>query len=1674
MSVVFNVPKFKINILKENVIDEIIVFYGYYQKSMEELTVTFNENPHDDVFRITYSNSDILYDSPFIFSDEELDFIQTNLIQVTFCHFLINIDDTIETIKNKLFIVKHETIPFPTNEMYFMTKKEKYETLGLSVQSFEANPYLLTDEKFELRVNNQWITPIENIYVCYFQDVKKFISPEKEGSLNYYYPQLKEENKSESILKLAPLYDKIDMFYNIYQNKTGYINYISPIIGFKKLDFIIKGSNKIPLVSLFNITHCSEKIPIIKYNTTKTSLNIFRFYAEDVTKTNEKIPNISIALYNLFNNAIDKKTSICYFIQGNYFFICQLFENGDIRITIDFKTGVSKEECVQCINDGITEIFHPLITFFSQMKIEKPVMSLEMLDSINFTNLICAISLNTRELKIPFDCIKPIFVIENTTANTISLLFKRIPNFNLQSSIESFIDRNIKRDVPLEDIIVNVMENYNIDRTRASDIVQSFYRQLDVKERIGRKLHLINPGLPITITLDPLRNIIVFEISQIPQMSIITSLFIFIDSMIRIKLPEHTVYPEKLIKKNCSERVDEIDEILDELNVSNVEAIQEVVPAVPEAVSEVVPEAVEVSESPRIEEKTEMEKKEIIKQMFGDFYDEEEEEEEEMHVAEDDVSNIQHGGENIEERRRRLLEDKEYINTLIANPSLHNFFASRIKKYDQNVFNDESSERGYTSDCQSSRKRQPVVLTKNELETIIEEKGEDFLKPTDILEYTSQEGQDLYYICPRYWCLLDNSPMSQEEVDSGQCGNIIDKKGIEKGKYVVEFFHKEVHGSREDYKQTGPGIMTKNGKNTCLPCCFANWKSKRQEVLKGECKQKYRFYGEEEKKIIIRKKEAPKKRDKFVVARDVEKFPLEQYLWSYPPKSIQTFFNDFNEDHEISDIDHTLKNYELCIMRHGIEYSAKKSFLSCLSDIKYFSKGVQIEKTAGSVDQIIELIVSKLTVDIFVTLQNGSLIEAFSDPRQEINLDEFKETQMYRLFHDNMEKFELICSSFKNYIQFIKNDNFVDYTYTWDLVTQPFIFNNGVNLIIFDLEDDTHIKLICPSNHYSGSFYNPEKKSIIILKKGAFFEPLFTFIKRPEIFATPFFDTLGDQLPINIKASFDIISTKLKFCVPIKNDKYDFEHPILLTDLIEKCKALNMKPIQVVSMRGKVIGLLLYKEEMQGFIPCFPSSINNNIEYTLLDLVAWKSYTETIDFLTSMEDEVPCKIYLQIVEDGKIIGFLTIANQFVPIEPIDISESIEIKTSLSYNHYQVDDALMADKEDDERIRYIDNLKKENILENIFCSYLIYLLNFEENQYILKEIINFTSPIILEEVGIPKIIELLKMIPNILFEENFTILMFENTQNCFTQKTPVFFPLFNLITGHNNKEKYYTKLANYIFKYQSVQQQLQNVNIYFIFNPVHLAINKDEIYIMQNLITIDLDFFKKVAYRNLNTKETYDTVEPITVTKFINVDFEKITMKQCIEKTSQIRSEKWSAFFPKSAREVYYESNENCLFEFALSIINKLIPRPINKEDILRILSQGYLAEMTKFVNAYKSDSSVYYSKLINILKMEGKLIEGEDDKVIYHMIYNNYQLSMSDLWILFTHYKIPVAFLLSNDVIFSNETKGVNYVFIVVPTKSSTYKYIIDNGEIQLNVEDFCTKSKERLTNTFFYEYVFQ
>ena len=88
----------------------------------------------------------------------------------------------------------------------------------------------------------------------------------------------------------------------------------------------------------------------------------------------------------------------------------------------------------------------------------------------------------------------------------------------------------------------------------------------------------------------------------------------------------------------------------------------------------------------------------------------------------------------------------------------------------------------------------------------------------------------MHYICPRFWCSKpgQEGPLTQKEVESGVCGNIISNTGKPKeGEYVYSRDFNQYVG---DKLRDAPSFATgknKDGKNVCYPCCFQKQNEKK-------------------------------------------------------------------------------------------------------------------------------------------------------------------------------------------------------------------------------------------------------------------------------------------------------------------------------------------------------------------------------------------------------------------------------------------------------------------------------------------------------------------------------------------------------------------------------------------------------------------------------------------------------------------------------------------------------------------------------------------------------------------------------------------------------------------------------------------------------------------------------
>jgi hypothetical protein len=724
------------------------------------------------------------------------------------------------------------------------------------------------------------------------------------------------------------------------------------------------------------------------------------------------------------------------------------------------------------------------------------------------------------------------------------------------------------------------------------------------------------------------------------------------------------------------------------------------------------------------------------------------EEEEEEEEEEEDIRNID----------GMKLNKPYYFQTLIEkkDPIL-------ILKEDTPQFN------AYSRTCSSDTRRQPVILTDNQL-TKINKEHPGFLREEDVIKYGSNPDNKFNYICPRYWCLKNNTIIDPKDLKQVKgkdgkielvhptCGKVIPRKGkdskvVRPGYYIYEFYEK-------DDNKRYPGFQTdKHPDGYCLPCCFDKYNTEGRITAKKRC------YGED-----VEKKGKKEENDEYIKGPD--KFPLDIGRWGYLPVEIQKILHEANADCQISKTNTNIRENHPCLLRHGIEINKNQSFVACISDVIFFGKKISGRDNSLmkilTVKEMREKIINAISIDTFIKYQNGNLVSDFYDENKKVDIKNYENTKLFTKL--NMEKqednfyYKKVVSAYENFIDFLKDDNaIIDHTYLWDIISMPNknLFPNGVNLVIFQIPNDditNNVQILCPTNHYSNEFYEARKPTIFLIKEKDYYEPIYsyntdnkklTIIKEFKEYDPHLSKTIRAVFKEIIKPFFNII------CRPLESmpNVYKAKRPLLLYNLIEKLDQYQYKILKlVVNFNNKVIGVLSQEpgtSNKKGFVPCYPSAIDDNLKKDLdfvfmTDLGLWSDYNDTVSFLNKLEKrskkrretaDIPCKPAFKIIEDEHVVGILTETNQFVqlsnPIRENDIDEDLNIP-SIKNGNYIVnpknnpmiasDISITTENNvDEERVDYIKKIKLETSFYNVFRNTVRILINDYENVKLREKI-----------------------------------------------------------------------------------------------------------------------------------------------------------------------------------------------------------------------------------------------------------------------------------------------------------------------------------------------------------------
>ena len=470
-----------------------------------------------------------------------------------------------------------------------------------------------------------------------------------------------------------------------------------------------------------------------------------------------------------------------------------------------------------------------------------------------------------------------------------------------------------------------------------------------------------------------------------------------------------------------------------------------------------------------------------------------------------------------EEEEEEDKEEKEniYINIQKKDAkklTLTTYMKKMREKFDPELF---KNDKKYSEKCPAQQMRQPFIVSYNDLIKF---------NPAAFTGYMKYRNN--YYICPRLWDYKANKPVSVEDyIKNGRKSPYTNGSHISIGKkqeldnqhtIIIRKPDTDLYWSKPEkevdfppeLKNSGgdafPGLQVIKGSsnNLCRPCCFKNvpldWSKSSSNKL-TEIK-KFKNYG----KCISKSSNIKQKIGKN------EESASDNYIRSDTtiltnnklgllPKELNLLLNN-HQSIFINKDKNNLINYANCFLRRGVNMTKVGNFLNCMAYI-FNINNIAIFK---------QLLVDNISVELFMSLNNGDLIKIYSSnsifPNNNKEMISFKnflnnKPSICRLLNLNIEYIDnydtyilnaentvftkkiiilyKIYSAYTNYIKKILNDDTKnDYTHYLDLFSNPIpnISNSDINIIIFNKQTN---KILC--NPYL--LTSNSKKYILLIKE---------------------------------------------------------------------------------------------------------------------------------------------------------------------------------------------------------------------------------------------------------------------------------------------------------------------------------------------------------------------------------------------------------------------------------------------------------------------------------------------------------------------------------------------------------------------------------------------------------------
>lgn len=1248
---------------------------------------------------------------------------------------------------------------------------------------FSANPFKTSSQVFHLSVDDQFIN-FENelifnygsvidqeIYLCPAKNVLEYFNNNQSQItdkylINIYYPFLMERGihniskldmtRNELLRENAHIvsrftiqhYRTVDIFHQVYYNRTFDIPYLYR--GIKTFSIILRGNKgkNIPLESIFKALHASAEIPYMVFNPGARKENLVRLFSEKISRNGKKIPFLSEPIVMRLTREIPKNSMINVYIkhQANDL-IAGIDGDGNVYVSSETTYPMNIQDWDLIIASALNPFILSINNIIIQAGHMIPIFTSLHSKRIDVTYITYAVSLIISKdvsIKKRIPCISGIFDVIEDKLSIASLKFKRVENFQEMEAIFATITRVYNETHNPRDIITTLIEEFEITEEEA---ISKYEIYLNEHAQIHGKL-VDNPGFPVIFSASPIDKTLTVVISNIVNVEYIDIIDVYLDTLFRMtQFPEKTRITKEVFADACihPSRMGKNIDIQNKRNVEGVLMSPVDTASLILAVPEIQPIGVGFEEDD-IEDDDYDEQDDEEGFLFEDYEYEEEDEElinkvgEVGSLSEDDLMNKVISTESPSGKEELNLDGMR-----IGNPS---YFFTRMKEREPALIlsKREGKYDAYARVCPANIDRQPVILTPEEKDNIDKNHPGSY---EHALKYGSDPNNPNWYICPRYWCLKTNTSMTKDEVESGVCGGIIPKDSaiVPPGKYVYEFTSKNHVDLDGNYLNQTPGFLGKNTHPThCLPCCFSReWDSKSQSNRRKEC-----GYNAEEEEVstdTIEKGAKKRKIDKnvsYIISVDI--FPIQRSRWGFLPSSAQRFLQ-IDYDSIIYNM-HYIKPDSQCLLRYGVEQtnSNTQSFIGCIAD---FYAYVHSLPNPPSVEEMLNILSTAITLDRFIRYHNGSLVATFRPLTvniEDIDVTLHSDTVFYKSIdmgnETQVDFLENTVASFDNFIAFLHNSNeVVDHIYLWDAISDdnPNLIPGGANLVIMNVPNDDitdNIEILCPTNSYSSSKFIPLRQTWILIKQNTFYEPVYAYSESTQ--GNSVIKSYNIQsVPSSISRILNVIADATnKYCRPMMSRStgvFPFRKNISSVNISEIVLQIGYEiESQVMNYQSKIIGLIVVippspdsesimitKERM--FVPCLPSSMLHELTIVYMDDPGiWNDYQSTMRLLNRIRREssgkILCSPKIKIVSEGMIIGILTETNQFIQISPPEFPEETindGLRTLSGPNYIIADKAITVGRTRDV-IR--ENEVRKIILESQFYTAFRALIRRVLNKY----------------------------------------------------------------------------------------------------------------------------------------------------------------------------------------------------------------------------------------------------------------------------------------------------------------------------------------------------------------------